>query len=81
MGQASVFLIGAGIGYSQGSDEPGWFSLTAGNKAFIGGGLGILPGALMGAELGSIKIVIPIRGSMDNYKKYKYKLERRMEAK
>lgn len=71
-------LTGAAVGYSYGDDEDAFFSRTAELKAIGGAVLGILPGALIGGGLGSIKIVIPINGSMNNYNKYKHELKKRI---
>ncbi len=60
-------VAGGLIGFSEGDDEPGWFSLTAGEKASIGGILGFIPGALIGLVTGSAKLVIPIHGKNENY--------------
>jgi hypothetical protein len=65
-------LIGAAWRYSQDDDEP------PGNKVFAGAVKGVLPGGLVGYGLGYIKVVIPINGSMSNYNKHKYKLEKRI---
>jgi hypothetical protein len=45
-------VTGAIIGYALGDDE-GWFALTAGEKAFIGGVIGGGAGCLVGAIVGS----------------------------
>lgn len=76
-------LIGGAIGIGTGAaiglisgDDTGYlmFNLTAEQKAFMGGiGLGAI-GALTGAIVGSLKIKIPINGSMDNYYQSKKKL-------
>jgi hypothetical protein len=80
IGAAMGALVGAIVGYSLGDDEPGLLSFTAGNKAFLGAAVGVFPGAIIGGGIGSIKIVIPIGGSINNFNKYKYKLEGRMDS-
>jgi hypothetical protein len=47
IGAAAGIVIGAIIGYSGGNDS-GWFGLTAGGKAFIGGIIGGGVGCLVG---------------------------------
>lgn len=48
---------GAAFGHLSGDDKPGWFSLTAGQKAFLGGvgggSLGALFGGLFGIAAGA----------------------------
>ena len=76
-------LLGGAIGVSTGiviglisGDDSSIFGFTAEQKAIIGGvGLGAI-GALTGAIIGSIKIKIPINGSMGNYNLQKKKLGR-----
>lgn len=58
-GMGFGLLIGGGsgalLGLASGDDDPGWFSMTAGEKAAMGGlGFGIL-GALTGGVVGAIK--------------------------
>jgi hypothetical protein len=43
---------GAAIGHSGGDDKPGWWSLTAGQKASLGGVTGGVLGALFGGLFG-----------------------------
>jgi hypothetical protein len=66
IGPVFGIALSAVIGYSQGNDEPKIFtwSLAAKNKAIIGVVIGILPGALMGYGLRSIKVAFPPKGSM-----------------
>ena len=55
------------MGAMGGNDDPGLFSYTAGEKAVIGGvTLGAI-GGVLGLIIGSVKIKIPINGSMDMY--------------
>ena len=76
-------LLGGAIGVTTGvviglisGDDSSIFGFTAEQKAIIGGvGLGAI-GALTGAIIGSIKIKIPINGSMENYNLQKKKLGR-----
>lgn len=66
-------LWGAGIGFGIGafagaiSEDDGWFDTTAGQRAVMAGvPLGAI-GGVLGFIIGSIKIKIPINGSMDMY--------------
>jgi len=73
LGGAIGVSTGVVIGLISGDD---FFGFTAEQKAIIGGvGLGAI-GALTGAIVGSIKIKIPINGSMENYNRKKKKLGR-----
>lgn len=78
------FLLGAGIGagvgivvgFASGDDDPGWFSLTAKEKALIGGiSLGVV-GSLVGTILGSLSFQIPLDGNVNMYQSKKAELER-----
>jgi len=76
LGGAIGVSTGVAIGLISGDDYSSIFGFTAEQKAIIGGvGLGAI-GALTGAIVGSIKIKIPINGSMENYNRKKKKLGR-----
>ena len=67
LGGGIGFSVGALLGAMGGNDDPGLFSYTAGEKAVIGGvTLGAI-GGVLGLIIGSVKIKIPINGSMDMY--------------
>jgi len=74
--------LGAGIilGLIEGDDEPGGdfdiMNYSAGEKAILYGITFMIPGAAIGAAVGSIKIKIPINGSMSTYEKNRKKLKR-----
>ena len=72
-GGGKGLLLGAGIGFGIGaiagalSEDDEWFHTTAGQRAFMAGvPLGAI-GGVLGLIIGSIKIKIPINGSMDMY--------------
>lgn len=46
-------LGGAVLGYSLGDDPPGWFSVSAGEKALVLGGAGGVAGMAIGAVVGA----------------------------
>ncbi len=71
LGGASGFVAGSLIGFSRGDDE----DLTAEQKAIRGGITLGIPGALVGMLIGSVKVVIPIEGSLSNYRKQHAKLQ------
>jgi len=77
LGTGIGFGVGALLGAAGGDDsDAGWFSWTAGEKAVIGGvALGTL-GAITGLIIGSLKITIPINGSMDMYHRNMKKLDK-----
>lgn len=66
--------IGRIIGYASGDDDNHGF--TKRDKAFILGWLCILPGAVIGGIIGSVKVTIPIYGSQNNYKNQKARMEK-----
>ncbi len=74
------FGIGAGMGLlagALGGDDPGDFlSLTAGQKAVIGGVLLGFAGAVAGLISGFLKKSIPIDGSPDKYKRSRTLIQR-----
>jgi hypothetical protein len=71
VGFSAGFLTGFAIGVTQGD---GFFS--PGGAALMMGAMGTGIGAITGALVGSIKIKIPINGSMENYNRNKKKLGR-----
>jgi hypothetical protein len=81
IGTITGFAVGSLIGFISGDDPPcdgGWycFSLSAGEKAL---GLGFplaVVGSVIGASIGSIKVRIPINGSIDSYNSSKNKLRK-----
>lgn len=67
IGFLSGAAVGAGMGFAQGDDEPGWFSLTKEDKAVgIGVALGLL-GTGVGAIAGTGTKKIPIYGDLETY--------------
>ena len=52
------------------------FSYTAGEKALMGGVTVGVIGAVTGLIIGSLKVTIPINGSMDKYHRNMKKLDR-----
>ncbi len=76
IGAVAGFLVGGVIGYSQGDDPPGLFSLSAEDKAKTGGFLMAVGGAGLGALFGSIQIKIPINGSKENFNNNKSRLKK-----
>ncbi|MFD2998754.1 hypothetical protein ACFS7Z_00135 [Pontibacter toksunensis] len=79
-GAITGFAVGGLIGLISGDDPPcpqgTWFCfrLTAGEKALITGIPFSIGGAGIGALVGSVKVNIPINGSIDNYNKNKNEL-------
>lgn len=71
----SGFAIGAGIGllggFAAGGDTPGFLSLTAGEKAVIGGVFLGVSGAIVGLVCGLFKKTIRIDGSLDQYRHFR----------
>lgn len=74
-GTLTGFALGGLIGLISGDDPPeDWFAFTAGEKAILlGVPFGVI-GAILGGEIGTIKLKIPINGSMNNYNRNKNKL-------
>ena len=67
IGAASGFAVGSIIGLARGDDAES----SAGEKAMIGGVSLAIPGASVGMLVGSVKISIPIEGSLLNFKNNK----------
>lgn len=72
--------LGAALGYASGDDPPCqylcifWFS--AEDKARVGGTIGGISGAGIGALIGLIKVKIPINGSFQTFSKNKDRLKK-----
>jgi len=80
IGAVTGFAVGAMIGLISGDDPPCsgsffCFHFTAGDKAILAGVPLSVAGAGIGALVGSIKVQIPINGSINNYNKNKDKLK------
>jgi len=77
IGAAAGFAVGGLIGLASGDDPPcpqySWFCFrfTAQEKALGAGALLAVPGTVIGAVFGSVKVTIPINGSMDRYNRNK----------
>lgn len=80
LGAITGFCVGGIIGLIDGDDPPCRsfcvLRFTAGQKALMAGIPLSIVGAVAGAIIGSVKIKIPINGSMDNYHKYKKRLKK-----
>ena len=80
IGAISGFAVGGLIGLISGDDPPCdshsliCIRYTAGEKAILAGIPLSIGGAGIGALIGSVKVVIPINGSINNYNKKKDKL-------
>ena len=70
LGAVSGFAVGSIIGLARGDDAES----SAAEKAMIGGVSLAIPGALVGMLVGSVKISIPIEGSLLNFKNKKKEL-------
>ena len=76
IGAGAGLLAGAIVGYASGDDEPGFFSMTAEDKA-IGSGILLLPvGAGIGAVVGTGRTKYPIHGELKNYANYRMELDK-----
>jgi hypothetical protein len=71
-GVASGFAVGGLIGLARGDDA----DLSAGEKAVRGGVSFAIPGVLIGLLVGSVKVSLPIEGSLSNYKSQNKKLQK-----
>ena len=82
IGVVSGFVVGGLMGLIDGDDPPctpgSWFCwrITAGQKALMMGVPLAVCGAGIGALIGSVKVVIPINGSISNYNRNKNKLRK-----
>jgi hypothetical protein len=72
IGAVSGFTVGGLIGLTRAADA----EQTTGQKALIGGASLAIPGALVGLLVGSVKVVIPIEGSILKYKDQRLKLQK-----
>jgi hypothetical protein len=68
IGAAIGLIAGGVIGFALGDDEAGFFQLTAGEKAVLGGGGGAVLGLVVGGIVGATKVsdrweVVPLRPS------------------
>jgi len=75
IGAATGLLVGVVIGQFEVDDEPGWFSLSAREKAKGDMIAGTLFGGCAGAVVSQIKIKIPLYGSYVNYAQNKSLME------
>ena len=70
------FGLGAVIGLASGDDKGGFISFTAEEKALAAGIFLTIPGAIIGALVGSAKVKIPINGKMDQYERQRMKIQK-----
>ena len=76
IGAVSGIAIGGIIGLVDGDDPPGWFAMTAGEKAtFLGVFLGGC-GAITGGAIGTIRINFTINGNVQSYRSQKRKMQK-----
>jgi hypothetical protein len=75
-GGLTGFLAGTVIGIISGDDPPGILSFTAGEKAMVYGSMLAAGCAGIGALEASIKIKIPINGSLEKFKSNRNRLKR-----
>ena len=76
IGAGAGLAAGAIVGYASGDDEPGFFSMTAEEKA-IGSGILLFPvGAGIGAIVGTGRTKYPIHGELQNYTNYRMELDK-----
>ncbi len=81
VGAVSGAIIGGLIGFNYFNDESGNLTLLSNeSKTFMTGFLGAGAGALLGSLIGSVKVLYPINGKMENYEKFKADLEKRVLA-
>ncbi len=76
IGAVTGFVVGGIIGLVDGDDPAGFLAMTAGEKAIKAGVALSIGGAVIGGLIGTIKIRIPIDGSMNNYNRNKNKLNK-----
>jgi len=69
------FGFGAIIGLTSAKDNNVW-ELSAGERAVVLGIPMMIPGAILGALIGSAKVKIPINGKMDHYEKQRIKINK-----
>lgn len=67
-GTLTGFFLGGMVGLISGNDPPDtWFGMTAGDKAILLGVPLAVAGVGIGAAIGSIKVKIPINGSIKTF--------------
>jgi hypothetical protein len=76
IGAATGFGAGGLIGLISGDDPPGFFSFSAGEKALLLGFSLAVGGAGIGTLDASLKIKIPINGSIQTFNKNKERLKK-----
>ena len=84
LGAVTGFVVGAIIGAASGDDNPNTYvphgyldtPKTAGNKALSGGVVSMFLGGGIGAVVGTFKLIIPINGNFDKFRRNKSRLER-----
>ncbi len=76
IGAGAGLAAGAIVGFSSGDDEPGFFSMTAEDKAIASGILLLPVGAGIGALVGTGRSKYPIHGELNNYIKYRSELDK-----
>ncbi len=67
VGGSIGLFVGGILGYADGDDPPGWFSMTAGEKAATGAVLGFIPGALIGLAASPDYDKFYMNGRLDYY--------------
>ena len=71
VGALTGFTIGGILGLSSEDDRRGIVSFTKEQKALMGGVVLSVPGAIIGAIIGSLKVKIPINGNRTTFKNRK----------
>lgn len=76
IGAGAGLVLGAITGYASGDDEPGFFSMTAEDKAVVSGILLVPVGAGIGALVATGRSKYPIHGELKNYINYRRELDK-----
>jgi len=77
IGAITGFVVGRSIGLKLGDDTPGWgLRFSAKEKALWYGIPMAIGGTVLGGLVGSIRIRIPINGSMDKFNRNKSRLKK-----